>query len=276
MFTYIFTLFFLSYLISLNADNEFCTGEEFCNTDHNKYSREINEWYSKINSEINLAIDQYIPCQRVNCSCYKSVIDQDLKPFKDGITKEQYAQARTKATKYQIIDGTLFREKDCPFPARCAGIEHYLSALAPNMPNIELAINTRDWPQINRAWGHSQAPVLSFSKMRDYYDIMYPAWSFWEGGPAISLYPTGIGRWDKHRESISAAAEKWPWQKKETKAFFRGSRTSEERDALILLSRANPDIVDAQYTKNQAWKSDAVFFFNIYHCFLLFTISGAS
>lgn len=37
---------------------------------------------------------------------------------------------------------------------------------------------------------------------------MYPAWSFWEGGPAIALYPTGIGRWDQHRLSISAAAEK--------------------------------------------------------------------
>lgn len=43
---------------------------------------------------------------------------------------------------------------------------------------------------------------------KDYYDIMYPAWSFWEGGPAISLYPTGIGRWDKHRVAITAAAEK--------------------------------------------------------------------
>lgn len=85
---------------------------------------------------------------------------------------------------------------------------------------------------------------------------MYPAWSFWEGGPAISLYPTGIGRWDKHRISISAAAEKWPWEKKISKGFFRGSRTSEERDNLILLARSNPELIDAQYTKNQAWKSD--------------------
>ena len=38
--------------------------------------------------------------------------------------------------------------------------------------------------------------------------------------------------------------------------FFRGSRTSEERDPLVLLSRARPDLVDAQYTKNQGWKSD--------------------
>ncbi|KAH0508658.1 Protein O-glucosyltransferase 1 [Microtus ochrogaster] len=33
------------------------------------------------------------------------------------------------------------------------------------------------------------------------------------------------------------------------------SRTSPERDPLILLSRKNPKLVDAEYTKNQAWKS---------------------
>ena len=35
-------------------------------------------------------------------------------------------------------------------------------------------------------------------------------------------------------------------------------RTSAERDPLVLLSREDPSLVDAQYTKNQAWKSDAV------------------
>ena len=43
--------------------------------------------------------------------------------------------------------------------------------------------------------------------------------------------------------------------KKLSKAFFRGSRTSDERDPLVLLSREQPELVDAQYTKNQAWKS---------------------
>lgn len=42
------------------------------------------------------------------------------------------------------------------------------------------------------------------------------------------------------------------------KGFFRGSRTSEDRDPLVMLSREEPDLVDAQYTKNQAWKSDKV------------------
>lgn len=250
-------LFFALCLFQLNASNEAFNNDKTCTKNHNKYGREANEWSYEISKKISNALEQYVPCRKANCSCYKSVIDEDLAPFRDGITKEHFASARVKGTKYQIMNGKLYREKDCHFPARCAGIEHYLSALAPKLPNMELTINTRDWPQVNRAWGHVKAPVLSFSKTKDYYDIMYPAWSFWEGGPAISLYPTGIGRWDKHRISISAAAEKWPWNEKESKVFFRGSRTSEERDALVLLSRSEPDLVDAQYTKNQAWKSDA-------------------
>lgn len=67
---------------------------------------------------------------------------------------------------FQILNGILYRQKDCHFPARCAGVEHYLRALAPKLPNMELIINTRDWPQVNHAWGHVKAPVFSFSKVK--------------------------------------------------------------------------------------------------------------
>ncbi|CAB3248362.1 unnamed protein product [Arctia plantaginis] len=251
-------LFCLSIISRVSSNTETCNKFETCteNETKNKYDREVNEWAQKLKQNINSALEQYVPCKTANCSCHKSIIDLDLLPFQDGITKELFDTAVSKGTKYQIINGKLYREIDCHFPARCAGVEHYLTALAPKMPNLEIAINTRDWPQVNKLWGHPKAPVFSFSKTKDYYDIMYPAWSFWEGGPAISLYPTGIGRWDKHRISISIAAEKWPWEAKQDKGFFRGSRTSEERDTLVLLSRSEPHLVDAQYTKNQAWKSD--------------------
>ncbi|XP_068629158.1 O-glucosyltransferase rumi homolog [Battus philenor] len=252
-----FLLFYLLVYLGNNDASEHCVSKSDCLQNKNRYSQEINEWTKNVNEKIKLANKTYNPCEKAKCKCHESVIEQDLSHFKEGITKEMFEIASTKGTKYQIINGNVYRQKDCPFPSRCSGVEHYLIALAPKLPNMELAINTRDWPQINHAWGHSKAPVFSFSKTKDYYDIMYPAWSFWEGGPAISLYPTGIGRWDKHRLSISAAANKWPWDKKVNKAFFRGSRTSEERDTLVLLSRSRPDLVDAQYTKNQAWKSDA-------------------
>ena len=35
-------------------------------------------------------------------------------------------------------------------------------------------------------------PVFSFSKTQYYYDIFFPAWTFWAGGPAIKHHPTGI------------------------------------------------------------------------------------
>lgn len=79
------------------------------------------------------------------------------------------------------------------FPARCAGIEHFIFELLPKLPDTEMIINTRDWPQIPKRYGVF-GPVFSFSKTSEYYDIMYPAWAFWEGGPAISLHPRGIGR----------------------------------------------------------------------------------
>lgn len=110
---------------------------------------------------------------------------------------------------------------------------------------MELVINVRDYPQIvTQQHGSVPGIVLSFSKTDDYSDILFPAWSFYEGGPAISLYPTGIGRWDLLRNTVKDAAEKWPWERKIEKAFFRGSRTSEERDSLIMLSRKHPEIVD--------------------------------
>lgn len=145
------------------------------------------------------------------------------------------------------------------FPSRCSGIEYFLLEIIDRLPDMELIINTRDYPQVSKySPKNKSGPVFSFSKIsKDYLDIMYPAWSFREGGPAISLYPTGLGRWDKHRFTISRMAELHPWHKKDVRGFFRGSRTSSERDALILLSRRHPKLVNAKYTKNQAWKSKA-------------------
>ena len=45
--------------------------------------------------------------------------------------------------------------------------------------------------------------LLCFFKTGNEYDIMYPAWTFWEGGPAVwPIYPTGLGRWDLMRDEI--------------------------------------------------------------------------
>lgn len=159
-------------------------------------------------------------------------------------------------TLYQIINHRLYRRSDdrLIFPARNYGIEHFLLNIIGSLPDMGFIVNTYDWPQ-----NKLELPILSFSKslLSQDKDILYPAWSFWDGGPALgSVYPTGIGRWDIMRQTLNKARQTIPWTKKESRGFFRGSRTSAERDPLVLLSLSQPQLLDAQYTKNQAWRSD--------------------
>ncbi|XP_069491806.1 protein O-glucosyltransferase 1 [Ambystoma mexicanum] len=215
------------------------------------------QWQDHLD-RIEDAVKNYRPYESQNCSCHRSVLERDLALFHNGIDKELLSDvvSRKLGTHYQILGGKLYRETDCMFPARCSGVEHFILEIIDRLPDMEFVINVRDYPQVPK-WMKPVIPVFSFSKTSDYQDIMYPAWTFWEGGPAVwPIYPTGLGRWDLMRVELKKSADQWPWEKKIPKGYFRGSRTSPERDPLILLSRESPDLVDAEYTKNQAWKSE--------------------
>uniref|UniRef100_W5MHY0 Protein O-glucosyltransferase 1 n=1 Tax=Lepisosteus oculatus TaxID=7918 RepID=W5MHY0_LEPOC len=216
------------------------------------------EKWKKYFDKITKATSHYEPCSVKNCSCHLSVLENDLRPFRGGISKDLLVGTvqRGVGTHYQVIGGRLYREQSCMFPARCSGVEHFILEVIGRLPDMEMVINVRDYPQVPR-WSEPAPPVFSFSKTAEYQDIMYPAWTFWEGGPAVwPIYPTGLGRWDLMRDELKRSAAQWPWKKKVPQGFFRGSRTSPERDPLILLSREAPDLVNAEYTKNQAWKSE--------------------
>jgi hypothetical protein len=102
------------------------------------------------------------------------------------------------------------------FHLRCEGIEHFLLGILndkkgqdglgkkkqyPALPDLEFVLNERDYPH-SPLYDRQMAPTFSFSKSRNERDIMYPAWTFWSAGPAISLEPQGLGRWDLKRESV--------------------------------------------------------------------------
>ncbi|KAG8004597.1 Protein O-glucosyltransferase 1 [Nibea albiflora] len=242
--------------------------------------------WKKIREAISDAVHGYTPCNPVNCSCHlrcafafprilqpecfyrylteifflsvSASCSRTCRPFRGRISEDDMAATvqRGVGTHYQIIGHKLYREHNCMFPARCSGVEHFILEVIDRLPDLEMVVNVRDYPQVP-SWVQPTLPVFSFSKTADYQDIMYPAWTFWEGGPAVwPIYPTGLGRWDLMRDDLKKSAAQWPWKKKESRGFFRGSRTSPERDPLILLSREAPELVDAEYTKNQAWKSE--------------------
>ncbi|KAL0267206.1 UNVERIFIED_CONTAM: hypothetical protein PYX00_009548 [Menopon gallinae] len=262
-FSYRISIYLLIYVLLFREGNVQCSkecssGDGSCSSGREKRTSsllsEIRKEYNRMIENIKVAVSSYQEPNGTSCDYYMRTMKKDLGPFEKGINKDMVDSVRWKGIKYLIYDQKLYRDKECMFPSRCSGIEHFMLQLLPNLQNMELIINVRDWPQINR---HFQmfGPVFSFSKTADYLDIMYPAWSFWEGGPVITIYPTGIGRWDLHRKSLLEEGKTWPWEKKKSMGFFRGSRTSEKRDTIVLLSRKRPDLVEANYTKNQAWKS---------------------
>ena len=216
------------------------------------------------------AYQEWTPCStnaEDSCkTCFDDQIESDLKTWsKKGINQDLIHAAKLKGVHYQVIGKKLYREKNCLFPGRCEGVEHFILQIVQDLPDLELVINIRDWAQvpcrsrsddcIGTGVNHGDiSPVFSFSKDSKWYcDILYPAWSFWSGGPAIDKYPRGIGNWNRTRNLIQKNS--LTWEKKEIVAFFRGSRTSPERDPIVLFSRNHPNLLDAKYTKNQAWRS---------------------
>jgi len=222
------------------------------------HKNKSNRW-KHYRDKIDEANAKYTDC--VGAKCYLSQRKSDFRYWveRGGITKEDFSRGRDMnlGEHYQIIDHRLYRQQRCVFPARCNGNEHFILKIIHNLPDMEFIINSHDWPKVDKNRG-TPAPVFSFSKTPREMDILYPAWSFWEGGPAVwPIYPAGIGRWDLMSIDMAKAAHKWPWSMKANKGYFRGSRTSAERDPLIVLSRKNERVVDAKYTKNQAYKSKA-------------------
>src|SRR5690606_7999969 len=138
------------------------------------------------------------------CAMFLPLVDSDLGYFEDKfgphfLTKAVIDQmvGSKRGVHYQVVDGRLYRDRQCMFPSRCDGIEHFLLQLAGRLPNLDLVVNVRDYPQVGRYFpADQQWPIFSFSKELDSHaDLTYPAWTFWSGGPALDLYPTGIGRW---------------------------------------------------------------------------------
>lgn len=48
---------------------------------------------------------------------------------------------------------------------RCSGVEHFVLEVIGHLPDMEMVINVRDYPQVPK-WMEPAIPVFSFSKVR--------------------------------------------------------------------------------------------------------------
>ncbi|XP_017102097.3 O-glucosyltransferase rumi [Drosophila bipectinata] len=216
---------------------------------------------SKSNSTLDLvpnilvALAEYKPCEPGDplCLCHAATITKDLEPYSDkGISQDMISQSKRQGTLYKVIRGRIFRQEHCSHPLRCSSVEDVLLEIAEDLPDLEFVLNVCDWPQVPVLSGLS-GPVFSHSTTALHLDIMCPAWSFWTvSGPKLQHYPHGLGRWDWMRQHLAASGAKILWKTKKQLGFFRGSRSSPDRDNVVILSKRYPNLVDAQYTLNVA------------------------
>lgn len=185
-------------------------------------------------------------------SYFGGVARDQLRPWAvRGISRADLEETRRiapRAVRYQIIDGKIYRQRSCYIEARCRGIEHFLRAVAADVPDVDLVVNVQD-PAFTSV--DHPLPLFSFSRVpARNADILYPAWAFWEGGPAVSVIPTW--RWDTMRAELLAAGAATSWKDKVPRVFFRGSRTSASRDPYVELGERDPAHWDVRYTLNQS------------------------
>lgn len=156
----------LSVVVASGGGDSDCVPENAAHV-ADKYSREVNfppSWKRRL-AEMDEAKAEWQQQQRRNsdsdqeeCSFYEEFIERDLAVFGKtdggGITEAMLAAARDKnrnAVTYKIVAGRLYRSRDCLFPLRCKGIEHFLLEMAEeDAADTELVVNTQDWPHMNR------------------------------------------------------------------------------------------------------------------------------
>ena len=224
--------------------------------------------WTELRAKIHNIWENYQDC---GTNCYKERIKKDLEPwlnYNNGQFDQELFNANTdQYTHYQLIDNHLYRGGKCIFAMRCQGIEYFIKELVdeklkkdPNakITNMEWLMNVHDYPRLSKHISMNKSPpLLSFSKPdMTNKDIMYPAWAFWKGGPCLAKVERQcLGRWDKKR--IFMLNNHISWENKQDIVFFRGSRTSHERDPLVQLGLLYKNLqIDAKYVKNQSWRSN--------------------
>jgi lipopolysaccharide biosynthesis glycosyltransferase len=220
--------------------------KNYCEQNVERYTKNLAKIVANMQAESSLSDTSQ------NFDLYQDTAIEQLQPWSEtGITTtqlQQLATHRRQPIKYQIISGQLYRQKACLFPIRCKGIEHFLKQYTHELPDMEFYINVQDHPVSDI---RNPLPIFSFSKIPgNHADILYPAWAFWQGGPALSVIKSW--RWDKNRQDMLDSGAQTPWPLKKDQVFFRGSRTNDVRDELVLYALKHQQQWNVSYTLNQS------------------------
>lgn len=111
------------------------------------------------------------------------------------------------------------------------------------LPDMEFYLNLGDWP-LSKKGGQQRTsgpyPIFSWCGSDDSYDIVLPTYDITESTVE------NMGRITL--DMLSVQQSEYPWDIKESKAFWRGRDSRHERLELIELARKHPNWINASLT----------------------------
>ncbi|XP_026325744.1 KDEL motif-containing protein 1-like isoform X2 [Hyposmocoma kahamanoa] len=187
--------------------------------------------------------------QDFGCPASYEQIDHALKPFSKvdmeqeikKIIKKFHRPESTSFCHYIIKDNQVYRDcygKHVGFNMFADNILLFMSRKV-NMPDMELVINLGDWPLVQK--GSKELPVFSWCGNHDTIDIVMPTYDITES--ALE----NMGRVTLDTLSVQGSIDR-TWPQRESRAFWRGRDSREERLKLIDIARANPELFNASLT----------------------------
>ncbi|KAK3578461.1 hypothetical protein CHS0354_038550 [Potamilus streckersoni] len=185
--------------------------------------------------------------------CPQSIhqIKQDLSVYKDidldAVAKEAISRFSNAGMHslchYKIIDNKIYRKTH----GQHVGFKMFSDAILLSitrkvqLPDIEFFVNLGDWPLEKRKVSDNPLPIFSWCGSDDTRDIVMPTYDITESTQEM-MQRVSLDVLSVMGNSGTA------WQNKSDKGFWRGRDSRQERLDLVVMSRSEPELIDAALT----------------------------
>ncbi|XP_052816662.1 protein O-glucosyltransferase 2-like [Mya arenaria] len=195
----------------------------------------------------------------MSCPQSYTQIESDLSIFRQVDLEETAAETIQRfnistahsLARYRVIGNKIYRKTY----GQHVGFKMFSDAILLSLtrkvvlPDIELFVNLGDWPLERGSVSNNPVPIFSWCGSDSSRDIVMPTYDLTES----SLEMLGRQSLDIFHVAGKSPA---PWTEKEEKGFWRGRDSRQERLDLVVMSRENPDDLDAKMTRMFFFKHD--------------------
>lgn len=194
-------------------------------------------------------IDLSTAMNSLKCEAKNDQIEKDLKIFNKinfteirNYVKKNYEKSRSASVcNYVIKNRKIYRKCYGEYVGFKMFIDHILTFINSKiiLKDFEFFVNLGDWPLVKKSQ-KTLIPMLSWCGSKDTLDIVIPTYDITES--TLNMMQRTV------LDIFSVQNEKFKWNEKIEKGFFRGRDSRRERLELVTLSKLHPSFFNCSIT----------------------------